>query len=351
MFVKIQHFRPAALYRIRIFLYYIYSDNLFSEDKELKESNKKMSELIKKSGGLFWKTVLLVLLPVLVINCYIFYSNYGSVVNDYTKIDAFDFDNVTDANYLTDFTDALLSVQQAGNTDLNATDIVFYILNIVLSVFIDGFLIIFAVYLMFHKEYKIRNMVIITIAKCFSVIFFGIIASWALSYVTSAADSTALMLSCFARAAAGGSKIAPFMLGGIIASSVIHGGIAYFLLSGVMMLVSYCTIAGVSGACRWFVAPQYVFEILRGKKFRQMLHFLLPTLLAYFIPCVLNGLSMYTDVYTGLVITAVSVTMQTVFSAMLWFRAVPDFYELEKESGIKERIRDFKEDAGKNINE
>ena len=74
----------------------------------MKESNKKMGELIKKSGGLFWKTVLLVLLPVLVINCYIFYSNYGSVVNDYTKIDAFDFDNVTDANYLTDFTDALL---------------------------------------------------------------------------------------------------------------------------------------------------------------------------------------------------------------------------------------------------
>lgn len=351
MFVKIQHFRPAALYRIRIFLYYIYSDNLFSEDKELKESNKKMSELIKKSGGLFWKTVLLVLLPVLVINCYIFYSNYGSVVNDYTKIDAFDFDNVTDANYLTDFTDALLSVQQAGNTDLNATDIVFYILNILLSVFIDGFLIIFAVYLMFHKEYKIRNMVIITIAKCFSVIFFGIIASWALSYVTSAADSIALKLSCFARAAAGGSKIAPFMLGVIIASSVIHGGIAYFLLSGVMMFVSYCTIAGVSGACRWFVAPQYVFEILRGKKFRQLLHFLLPTLLAYFIPCVLNGLSMYTDVYTGLVITAVSITMQTVFNAMLWFRAVPDFYELEKESGIKERIRVFKENAGKNINE
>ena len=310
-----------------------------------------MSELIKKSGGLFWKTVLLVLLPVLVINCYMFYSNYGSVVNDYTKIDAFDFDNVTDANYLTDFTDALLSVQQAGNTDINATDIVFYILNIVLSVFADGFLIIFAVYLMFHKEYRVRNMVIITVVKCFSVIFFGIIASWALSYVTSAAESTALMLSCFARAAAGGSKIAPFMLGGIIASSVVHGGIAYFLLSGVMMLISYCTIVGVSGACRWFVAPQYVFEILRGKKFRQLLHFLLPTLLAYFIPCVLSGVSMYAGVYAGLVITAVSVTMQTVFNAMLWFRAVPDFYELEEESGIKERIRKFKEDAGKNINE
>lgn len=316
----------------------------------MKESIKNMNALIKKSGGLFWKTVLLVLLPVLIINCYMFYSNYGSVVSDYGKIDAFNFDNITDANYIADFTDAFMSVRQSGNTDLNATDIVFYILNIALSVFVDGFLIVFAVYLFFNKEYKIRNLTILTFARCFSVIFFGIIASWALSYVASAADSSVLMITCFSRAALNGSHIAPVMLGGILASTVLHAGVVYFLLSGVMMLVFYCTIAAVSGRCRWFIAPQYVFEVLRGKKFKQLLHFLLPTLIAYFIPTVLSTAAMYAGLYGGLVLTGISVIMQTVLNAMLWFFAVPDFFNLEKASGIEEKIRDFMQNSRKNGN-
>lgn len=317
----------------------------------MEDSIKNMKALIKKSKGHFITTVLLILLPVLIINCYMFYSNYTSVINDYTKVESFDFDNITDANYLADFTDALMSVRQAGNTELNATDIVFYIINIAISVFADGFLIIMAVHLLFNKEYKTGHLAMLAIRRCFAVIFFGIIASWAISYVSSAADSSILMLNCFLHAA-DTSKMAPILFGTTLATTVIHGSIAYFLLSGVMMLVVYCTVVSVSGRCRWFVAPQYVFEVLRGKKFKQLLHFLVPTLLAYFIPAVLSAASMYAGLYAGLIFTGISVIMQTVFNAMLWFRAVPDFFTLEKESGIEERIRGFMRNTeNNNINE
>lgn len=303
----------------------------------MKDSIKKMNELIKKSRGLFLKTILLVLLPVLIINCYIFYSGYESTVNDYTKIDAFDFDNITVKNYMVDFPEALMSVRQAGNTDLNATDIVFYIANYAISVFIDGFLIILAIHLVFDKEYKTKQIVMLALQRCFAVVFFGIIASWALSCAGSAMNSNILKIICFARGAAHGSKLAPMMLGAAAVTAVIHAGIIYFLLAGVMMLVFYSTVAAVSGRCRWFASFRYVLELLDGKKFRQLLHFLVPTLLAFFIPIVLQAAAMYTGLYTGLVLAGISVIMQTVFNAMLWFYTVSNFIEFEKER--KEKMK------------
>lgn len=313
-----------------------------------KKSVKNMSGLIKKSKGLFFKAISAVLIPLLIIGCYNIVVSRQSVVTDFSKADLFDFDNITDTEYLNGFSEMLMSVQTYKDTKTSVTDTVFTVLEYLLSVFIDAFAIVLAVHVYFDKKYSLKDLIKLSFKRCFAVIFFGLFASWALSFSASTVNSTFIGMGVLARASLNGSTFAKASLITYAGSAMLQWVLTLFFTSFVMMLVFYSTIASVSGRCRWFVALQYVFEILRKKKFKQTLHFTLPVLFAYFIPTVMSVTALYTNMSICLILTCVSVIMQVILNGLTWNYAVSDYFILEKESGIEDRIRNFIRRSGQN---
>lgn len=313
-----------------------------------KKSLGNMTGLIKKSKGLFFRFVLAVLIPLLIINCYNATVTSKSVTVDFSKADQFDFDDMSNQNYFVEFTDMLTGVLTYNETKASATDTVFAVLEYLLTVFADVFVIVLAVHLYFDKKYNLKDLIKLSFRRCFPVIFFGLFASWTLSYVSSTVQSGIIGVGVFLRASSNGSMLAQIGTVTYIGSAVLQLALASFIVSFVMMIVFYSVIASVSGRCRWFIAVQYVFEVLRKKKFKQMLHFFLPVLLAYILPTVMLTVGIYTDINTCIVLTCISVTVQTVLNAMLWNYAVSDYFILEKESGIEDRIRNFIRRSGQN---
>ncbi len=314
----------------------------------LKKSLGNMTGLIKKSKGLFFKFVLAVLIPLLIINCYNATVNGKSIAVDFSKVDSFDFDDLSNQNYFTEFADILTGVYTYNETKASATDTVFAVLEYLLTVFADVFVIVLAVHLYFDKKYNLKDLIKLSLRRCFPVIFFGLFASWALSYVSSTVHSGIVGVGVFLRASSNGSALAQIGTVTYVGSALLQLALAVFIVSFVMMLVFYSVIASVSGRCRWFIAVQYVFEVLRKKKFKQMLHFVLPVLFAYILPTVMLTVGTYTDITASIILTCIAVTVQTVLNAMLWNYAVSDYFILEKESGIEEKIRNFIRRSGQN---
>ena len=119
-----------------------------------KQGIKNMDDLIKRSNGLFQKTLLLVLIPVLMINCYIFYMAYGGEGLDYTQLQSVDFNSVLAGNQeaMSEFSEALSQSFPEPSTKTGVADYVLEFIDIIAIVFLDAFIIILGTSLLNEKK-------------------------------------------------------------------------------------------------------------------------------------------------------------------------------------------------------
>ncbi len=311
-------------------------------------SLKKMTENIKKSKGLFWSIIILILIPVLIINCYSFYSAYNGTVIDYSKMEQINFQNEILSGNFDGLFKAFDSVITFPDYDETFTDIAFEVINFIVSAFFDAVMIVLAVQLLFDRKFKTGDLVKASVKRIFPAIIFGLFTTWILTEVQSLIFSSVEYIAIFAHLAASGSIESLIMLSSAIISSVVQFFIAILISSMGIMLISYMTVPVISGRCRGIlIAPQYAFEVLRKNIWRQTFHVMPLVTAGFIVPLVLQiiGVFISSNMPAALIIVGISIVIQCVFNGLLWMLIVPDFFALEEKSGIQAKIKEMMEKA------
>ena len=304
-----------------------------------KSSFQKMKELIRQSEGKFTIAVTLVLIPVLLISCYCAFVLYRDFTIDYSVLDTFDYTSMMswqqkDWNA---FYEAYANAVPLTDSTFSAADTILQLIGYLLGIFIDIFVILLALSLLVKKRTaeagsmfsqalrKILPMAVVSI-------FYNWVGQLAQSMMVSSAFSMTIVTHIFGET---GLAISLFL-------SVLQLVFIALLVSWMLLYIYYMSITVCIGRTRLMLSFGYTREILRGRSFRQALHIIPWVAATFLIPSCLQiaGMFCMADAAVGLTLTGIAAVMQIVAGACMWMFLVPEYFELEKQSGIQEKIRD-----------
>ncbi len=308
-----------------------------------KQSLDNMNDLIKKSNGLFQKVLLLVLIPVLIINCYSFYMAYGGEGLDYSMLNQIDFNSALQGNKeaLNDFSNALLEAFPQPNTKMYTSDYILELICILLIVFLDAFIVILGASLLTEKKLSASLISKEAFKKVPAILILSIFSSWVILEVESIIYSS--IFTTFAAFSMGN----PILMYTAITMLVIFYAFAILLSCWFILFIHYMAIAVASSRCRFIVALGYVKAVLKGKVWRQMIRIAPFIILGFILPVSLQavGIALSKDPYILIVLVAISALLEIVFFAHMWMHTIPEFFTLEIQSGIQMKIRQMINDA------
>lgn len=303
-----------------------------------KQSYINMAQIIKKSNGNLLFALILVLIPVLIITCYSFYVIYGGEGLNYSHLASFDFESLLtgSSEAVVSFQEAMLKVFPDISYEQNFGDVALDFINTLLIIALDAFVIIFATKKLFEKE--ISNSVLLkeSFKKMPAVMFFWILASWIVFEVQNMIYSSVFMFF-----AAKHLNNAMFIYSSIASMVMLTVG-SILLSAWILLYIRYMTVATVSGRCRFILAFGYAKEVLKGKVWRNMFRIMPYIIIGFIFPSFLKAIaiSMADNVIFSVSLMAISTLIELIVFWLLWIYTVPEFFNLEKESGIQEKIQD-----------
>lgn len=305
----------------------------------VKQAFKDMDQLIRRSGGLFQKTLLLVFIPVFIINCYNFYMAYGGVGLDYSALQSIDFNSALQGNTdaMNAFSEALINVFPQPDIKHTFGDYALELIDILLIVFLDAFIIILGTTLMQDKKLPASELFKQALKKVPSVLLLSIVSSWIIYEIESIIYSSIFV------------TFASFQMSNHVMIYTAVGMLIMFMASMILlscwflMYIHYMAIAIASGRCRFMFALGYAKAILKGNVWRQMLHISPFIILGFILPVSLQaiGIALSKDIYVLLVLVAISALLEIVVFAHMWMHTIPEFFALELQSGIQVKIREM----------
>lgn len=304
-----------------------------------KQSYKNMFQLIKKSNGAFFKAFILVLIPLLIISCYSFYTIYGGSGIDFSKIANADFTNVLEDNG--DITEAIYSAVPQSNYKPTAADNFLDILSSVLIYVLDAYVILLATGLIFEKNNPDSSVLKASIKKIIIMIIVSLLASWVVMQVQSMVASTVYVVLMALNIQ---NRI--FIMSSVIVS-LIFLFLAVLLASWLLLYIRHMTIATVSGRCRFLISLSYAREILKGRVWKSMFRIMPFIIGGLIVPFMMQAFAVaFANNITLLIaLVAVSTVLQLTVFMLMWIYTVPEFFECEIKSGIQQKIRDMIEKA------
>ncbi len=307
------------------------------------DSFANMRSMIKKSKGLFLRVLLLVLLPVLIMNCYTFYTQYSDLEINYGAMDSIDFSRLLngDATVIQDYMDSVMNVFGTAEAKTTAADIVFEIVNFVIGAFADAFIISLGICLAGNRKYAIADISKLALKNLFAVMFFDILSYWVISEAQTIVMPGIMLVAVFAHVKNTSLLIAS------LTSLVIEILIGMLIACWAMLFIYYMMITTVIGRNRPVMALGYSREILRKKVFGQMFHISPFIVGSFLIPTLMQGFTMFLveELVPAIIIAALSIIIEVVFNMLIWMYIIPDYLVLEKESGIQEKLHDLIEKA------
>lgn len=310
-------------------------------------SIKNMRTVITKTKTTFFILLVLILIPVLIINCYSFYSVYGKMDFDYSKIEQIDFIGALNGGsesleeLYNKFNEAM---PELNETEPNAADVTLEIFNYIISIFTDTFLILLFSAAVLGKKLKNDELAKLTAKRMFVTLLFSLISTWIFIEAQDILLPNIIMISFASRI--NGGILLPASIIALILSIVL----SMLLVCWLMSFVLHMTIAAVNGRTRSLLAFGYARELLRGKVWKYMLH-IAPFMIAVFlVPTLLQGTAVIFAQQTVLSISlvALSVIINVVANAYTWAYLVPDFFFLEKDCGIQMKIKEMIDNAMRN---
>ncbi len=311
----------------------------------VKNSLKTMGELIRKSNGKFWSIVVLILLPVLIINCSTFYLAYEGVTLNYDAFNGIDWDTIAlrGEEGIKQFQAAFYNFIPSVSAETSTNEMVLQAIGSILLIMLDALLIVLGVSVFFEKQIDNTGTFKMAAKKLLSVLFISIITSWLYYEIQNLVFSGVLTM------ALGLSIGNTIMLASFVITVAFVFLIATFFACFVTLIADYALIASVSSRTRLFMSIGYAREVLRKRILKQMWHILPFVILGVIIPNALMsiGVVCMSNAVLGVSLAGISTVMQVVVLSLLWFYLVPDFFTLEKESGIQAKLRAMFEEAVK----
>lgn len=311
-----------------------------------KQGIKNMDDLIKRSNGLFHKTLLLVLIPVLIINCYIFYMAYGGEGIDYTQLQSVDFNSVFQGNQeaMTQFSEALLESFPQPSTKASFADYILEFIDIIAIVFLDAFVIILGVSLLNEKKLSASFISKEAFKKIIPLLLLSMVSSWIVVQVEGWIYSSIFFVFVSF------NMKNPIITYSAITMLVVFFALAILISCWFLMFIHYMAIAVAAARCRLIVALGYVKAVLKGNVWRQMMHISPFIILGFILPVSLQavGIALSKDPYILIVLVAISALLEIVAFAHMWMHTIPEFFTLELQSGIQMKIRQMIKNAMEN---
>lgn len=310
----------------------------FLNKTTVKQSYANMAQLMKKSNGAFMTALLLALVPIVIICCYSFYVVYGGAGLNYSVIDGFNLNSMlagsTDA--IMKFQEAMLKVFPDVSYEQSFGDVALDIINTLLIIVFDAFIILKAVSIVFEKEYSTTAILKQSLKKIPVVLFFSIFASWIVYEVQAMIYSSVFMIFVSNRL-----NSAMFLYTSII-STVMITLLSLLVSVWILLFVRYMTIAAVSGRCRFLVAFGYAKEILKGNTWRTMFRIMPFVLLGFIMPAFLQAIAIAIgdNITVSVALVAISAIIELFGFWLMWIYTIPEFFYFEKHSGIQQKIQE-----------
>lgn len=307
------------------------------------KSFRAMGQLIRKSKGRFWAAVVLILLPVLLVTSYQAYRTPPAIKADYTVLDGVDWNGALngDSGVLEDLIAKEAQLITTNEADMGFREWLLELLSFALSCFLDAFIILLGFSLIREKKASTDKLVGGSMKKLLSVILLGIIISWLFFILQSGTDSAVVVIGAGVYTA----KMSHLMGVGMIIVGVLMGitsaALLMFLVTLLGLSLYYAEISIVLERTRFLGGISYGREILRGHFMRQMWRLMPFTAAGALLPAVVESLTIILPVnaVTYTLLCDVSVLLQVVASACMWFYLLPGYLQYEQTSGIQEKIR------------
>ena len=305
------------------------------EKLTLRQSWNAMTSLFKKSGRKLLVLLLLILLPALVIRVYSFQTIYGGFAIRY---DLLDEQTLNEALLKGDISGAAEQFARmfpdTSGGEMTATDtaleVVFYLLSLALDLGV-----LYIGLSTFNgvspaEKYKKRWFM----HAALQLILISLFMKWVIS------RGQAMVMPMVLQTAALAHFSAFFGLTAIL-TTIFSCAAALFFVVWLMLFLQVMAILCVSGRTRVLMSFGYAREILRGRIWREMLHLLPFTLLSFLIPALMQALAMLTmsTPALGLTLAGVSLVLEAAAGMMTWLFLIPDVFWMERQSGIREKIR------------
>ncbi len=297
-----------------------------------------MDQLIKHSGGTFQKALLLVLIPVMIITCYSFYVSYGGLGLDYSKITSVDINSALQGNMeaIDAFSSGLINMLPQSAAKQTFSDFLLKLINILIIVFLDAFIIVMGYSLMQDKKLPTNQMFKQALQKMPSILIISMFSSWLIYEIESIIYSGIFVTFAFFKTA---NPILMYVSAFMLINSL---AFAILLSCWFLLYIRYMAIAVASSRCRLIFALGYAKSVLKGNVWRQMLHIAPFIILGFVLPVSLQAvaIALSKDIYIMLVLVAISALLQVVAFAHMWMYTIPEFFTLELHSGIQQKIRE-----------
>ena len=347
MFVKFWQIVHSTLYRIEKILYYIIILDILPvveacmENKiTFSRSFQNMKNLIKQSKGVFLYTLILALIPVLIINCYTFFILYDGFTVDYNALSALSNIDFSDKDVTAKLMEVIEGIVPAVAQETSFGDEVLSAINMLITLFLDAFLITLGVQLAFNKKYDLMQLSKQAIPKMVPILIINLIISYAIYELQQLIYVSVVLL--FSSVSMG----EPIFIYSMITMAVSYVALALFVGGFITLFYSYMAITVVSSRARAILAFGYSREILKGKTFKQFFHILPFVAGGFILPMILQAVAIgCNNTVLGIILTAINVILQIGITGLLWFYLIPDYFELEKNSGVQEKLRKMFEQA------
>ncbi len=304
----------------------------------LKQSYKNMIQILKKSKGSLFNAFILALIPVLIICCYSFFVVYGGTSLDYSVMDGFDVEGMLlgENEAITKFQEAMLKILPDVSYEMRFGDLALDIINTVIVAVFDAFVILVATVLFFDKKYTSSDALKEAFKKVPSVLFLSILVSWLVIEIQNMIYSGVFMFFASIHI-----KSLVMIYSAFVSALLIAGGMT-FLASWLLLYVRYTAIAAVSGRCRFMIAFGYGKEVLKGNVWRGMLRIMPFIIGGLILPAFLQGVAIALGKNTVImiVLVALSTVLELLSFWFMWIYTISEFYNLEKASGIQQKIQD-----------
>ena len=308
-----------------------------------KQGFKNMDDLIKRSNGLFQKALLLVLVPVLIINSYVFYMAYGGEGVDFTPIQSIDFNSALAGNQdaILQFSEALSESLPEPSTKAGFTDFILEFIDIIAIVFLDAFIIILGTSLLNEKKLSASLISKEALKKVLPLLILSMLSSWIVIQVEGWIYSSIF----FAFMAFNSGN--PLITYSAVTMLVIFVSLAILISCWFLMYIHYMAIAVASSRCKLIVALGYAKAVLKGNVWRQMFRIAPFIILGFILPVSLQaiGIALSKDPIILIVLVLISALLEVVMFAHMWMHTIPEFFTLELQSGIQMKIRQMIKNA------
>ena len=298
------------------------------DNSSLKQSYVNMFSLFKKSKGLIFNAFILVLIPVLIINCYAFYAVYGGTGLNVSAIENVNLDSLMtgSSESFTQFQEAFNKIYPEINYEQSAGD-----------VFLDVFLILHLLCLVFEKQKSNSEVLKESLKKFPAIIFLSIFTSWLIYEAQSIIFSSVFM---FIATAQTGKFILAYSA--LISAFMLVAGLI-FALSWMLLVARYAAISYVSGKCRFVFALAYCKEVLRGKIWKNIFKTMPYVVIGLIFPMIMQAVavSFGNNIPLLIILVFLSIVIEMTVFLLYWVFTVPDFVYYEKTSGITKKIQEM----------